>query len=79
MGILTIHFIDKSIKGVIHVDIAAMSVVLSQSKVQAQVGMSVMKMAMSVEATKGDSIASLAGETTQAVQPNLGANLDIQI
>jgi len=64
------------------VDIAAMSAVLSQSKVQQQAGISVMKMAMSVEATKGDSIASLAGETTQAmessVQPNLGANLDIR-
>ena len=63
-------------------DIAAMSAVLSQSKVQQQAGISVMKMAMSVEATKGDSIASLAGETTQAmessVQPNLGANLDIR-
>ena len=59
-----------------------MSVVLSQSKVQEQVGMSVMKMAMGVEANKGNSIASLIGETTQAmessVQPNLGANLDIQ-
>jgi len=59
-------------------DIAAMSVVLSQSKVQQQAGISVMKMAMGVEATKGDSVAALAGETTQSVQPNLGANLDIQ-
>ncbi len=63
-------------------DIAAMSVVLSQSKVQQKVGISVMKMAMGVEATKGDSIASLASETTKAmessVQPNLGANLDIR-
>lgn len=62
-------------------DIAAMSVVFSQSKVQQQVGISVMKMAMGVEATKGDSIASLAGESTKAmessVQPNIGANLDI--
>lgn len=63
-------------------DIAAMSAVLSQSKVQQQAGLSVMKMAMGVEATKGDSIASLIGETAQAmessVQPNLGANFDIQ-
>lgn len=59
-------------------DIAAMSVVLNQGKVQQQAGLSAMKMAMGVEATKGDSIASLASETTQAVQPNLGANLDVQ-
>jgi len=62
-------------------DIATMSVTLSQSKVQQQAGISVMKMAMGVEATKGDSIASLADKTTKAmessVQPNLGANLDI--
>ncbi|MDR3541394.1 MAG: YjfB family protein [Desulfosporosinus sp.] len=63
-------------------DIAAMSVVFSQSKVQQQVGISVMKKAMGVEAAKGDLIASLASsETTKAmessVQPNLGANLDI--
>lgn len=41
-----------------------------------------MKMAMGFEATKGDSIASLASETTKAmetsVQPNLGAKLDIR-
>ncbi|EGW36790.1 YjfB family protein [Desulfosporosinus sp. OT] len=63
-------------------DIAAMSVMLNQSKVQEQVGMSVMKMAMGVEATNGDSITSLAGESTKAmelsVQPNLGARLDMQ-
>jgi len=62
-------------------DIAAMSVALNQSKVQQQAGISVLKMAMGVEATKADSIASLANGTTKAmestVQPNLGANLDI--
>ena len=59
-------------------DIAAMSVMLSQSKVQQQAGLSVMKMAMGVAATKGDLITSLAGQTTPSVQPNLGAKLDIQ-
>lgn len=63
-------------------DIAALSVSLSQGKVQQQVGLSVMKMAMDVAETKGNSIASLASETTKAmessVQPNLGAMLDIQ-
>ena len=59
-----------------------MSVMLSQSKVQQQAGISVIKMAMGVEATNGDAIASLASETTKAmessVQPNLGTTLDIQ-
>lgn len=59
-------------------DIAAMSVALSQSKVQEQVGVSVLKMAMGVEATNADSIASLASEAAPSVQPHLGANLDIQ-
>lgn len=63
-------------------DISAISTVLNQSKVQQQVGISVMKMAMGVEATKVDSIVSLVSGTTKAmkssVQPNLGANLDIQ-
>ena len=63
-------------------DIAAMSVALNQSKVQQQAGISVLKMAMGVEASKGDSITALASGVTKAmefsVQPNLGANLDIQ-
>lgn len=63
-------------------DIAAMSVVLNQSKVQQQAGIAVMKMAMSVDATKGNMIAIQASETAKAmessVQPNLGAMLDIQ-
>lgn len=62
-------------------DIAAMSVAFSQSNVQQQVGLSVMKMALGVEATNGDSIASLVSGATKAmessVQPNIGANLDI--
>jgi hypothetical protein len=64
-------------------NIAAISTVLSQSKVQQQTGISVMKMAMNVEAAKGTSIASLASETTKdmesSVQPNLGAMLDIRV
>ena len=64
-------------------DIAAMSVTLNQSKVKQQAGISVLKMAMGVEATTADSIASLANGTTKAmessVQPNLGAKLDIGV
>lgn len=64
-------------------DIAAMSIALNQNQVQQQAGISVMKMAMGVEENKGDSIASLASETTKvmesSVQPNLGAMLDIRV
>jgi len=64
-------------------DIAAMSVMLSQTKVQQQTGIAVTKMAMGVEANKSDTIAALASGTTKAmessVQPNLGAKLDIQV
>jgi len=59
-------------------DIAAMSVVLNQSNVQQQAGISVAKMAMGVEQTKGDLISSLAGQTTPSVHPYLGAQLDIK-
>jgi hypothetical protein len=57
-------------------DIAAMSVVLSQSSIQQQASLSVMKMAMGVESTNGDAIAALAGTTVPSAQPYLGANLD---
>ena len=56
-------------------DIAAMSVILSQSKVQQQAGLSVMKMAMGVAKNTGDSITALIGQSTQ---PNLGTSVDIQ-
>ena len=63
-------------------DIAALSIVLNQNKVQEQVGLSVMKMAMDVASNQSDSLNSLAGLETKAmessVQPFLGANLDIQ-
>ena len=59
-------------------DIAAMSVVLSQSNIQQQAGLSVTKMAMGVDTNAGDFIASLAGQTTPPVHPFLGAQLDIK-
>ena len=55
-----------------------MSVTLSQSKVQQQASLSVMKMAMGVQKPTGDSIAALAGQTSQPALPQLGANIDIQ-
>jgi len=64
------------------VDIAAMSIVLNQNKVQEQASLAVMKMAMDVASNQSDSLMSLEGVKTKAmessVQPFLGANLDIQ-
>ncbi|TGE34747.1 putative motility protein [Desulfosporosinus fructosivorans] len=63
-------------------DIAALSMVLSQGKVQQQAGISVMKMAMGVEECNGNSIATMSNDMSKAmvlsVQPHLGANLDTQ-
>ena len=63
-------------------DIAAMSMVLNQGKVQQQAGISVMKMAMGVEVCNGNSIATMASDTSKAMEssvcPHLGANIDIQ-
>ncbi len=56
-------------------DIAALSMVMSQSKVQQQAGLSVMKMAMNVAVDTGQAVAEMA----QSVQPHLGTNVDIQV
>ena len=61
-------------------DIAALSMVLSQGKVQQQAGFSVMKIAMGVASEQSNSITAMANDTSKAlqlsVQPHLGANLD---
>lgn len=63
-------------------DIAALSIVLNQNKVQEQASLSVMKMAMDVASNQSDSLNSLASVETKAmessVQAFLGANLDIK-
>ena len=63
-------------------DIAAMSILLSQGKIQQQAGLSVMKLAMDTSKTQGDKLASLIGETAKAlelsVQPHLGASVDVR-
>lgn len=63
-------------------DIAALSMILNQGKVQQQANISVMQMAMGFAADKGNSIAAMANDTSQAmalsVQPHLGANIDLQ-
>lgn len=63
-------------------DIAAMSMVLNQGKVQQQAGIAVMKMAMGVEESNGNSLATMSNDMSKvmeaSVQPHLGAKLDIQ-
>jgi hypothetical protein len=63
-------------------DIAALSMMSSQGKVQQQAGVSIMKMAMNVAQTQGDQLATMVGETAKAmemsVQPHLGASIDVQ-
>ncbi|WP_088226819.1 YjfB family protein [Desulfosporosinus sp. FKB] len=63
-------------------DIAAISSMLSQSNVQQQAGISVLKMAMGVAASNGNSLVSMLSEATKSmelsVQPNLGAKIDLQ-
>lgn len=63
-------------------DIAAMSMGLSQMKLANEVSTSVMKMAMESGQTKMDDMLRIVKDNTkmleQSVSPNLGANLDIK-
>ncbi|SDH87539.1 Putative motility protein [Desulfosporosinus hippei DSM 8344] len=65
-----------------NLDIAAMSIILNQNKVQEQSSLAVMKMAMDVAANQNESIIAMDGGMTKAmetsIQPFLGANLDIK-
>ena len=64
-------------------DIAALSVMMSQGQVQQQAGVSVMKMAMNTASTQSDMITSLLGETAKSlemsVQPHLGGSVDVKV
>lgn len=64
-------------------DIAALSIVLNQGKLQQQVGISVMKTAMGVADDQGSAIVAMANDMSNvmalSVQPYLGANIDIQV
>lgn len=63
-------------------DIAALSMVLSQGKVQQQAGLSVMKMAMGVASEQSNSITAMASDmsvTESSVRPYLGASVDIKV
>ena len=63
-------------------DIAAVSMALSQGNLQQQAGISVMKMAMGVASEQTNAIATMANDTSKAmessVRPYLGAVVDIQ-
>ena len=64
-------------------DIAALSVLMSQGQVQQQAGVSVMKLAMNVAETQGNMMTSLLDETAKSlemsVQPHLGGSVDIKV
>lgn len=64
-------------------DIALMSMALSQSQVQQQASMSAMKMAMGSAEQQGDAIQKLMSTTDasaiqRAEQPHLGGNIDLK-
>ena len=64
-------------------DIAALSVMMSQGRVQQQADVSVMKLAMDVASTQGNMMASLIDETAKSlelsVQPHLGGSVDVRV
>jgi hypothetical protein len=57
-------------------DIAALSIVLKQMQLSQQVGVSVLKLAMDSAKTQTAGITKIM---EQAVNPNLGANIDITV
>jgi hypothetical protein len=68
---------------VLLMDIALMSMALSQGQAQQQASMSVMKQAMDHAEGNADFINKMMGEANlqalqQAVQPHLGGNIDIK-
>ncbi len=56
-------------------DIAALSMVMSQSKAQTAAGMAVMKMAMDTGKENATQMTQMM--TNVAVDPNLGSHLDV--
>ncbi len=64
-------------------DIAAMSMGLSQMKVAQQASISVMKMAMDAGKTQMNDMVKMVEQNTkmmeQSVNPHVGANLDIKL
>jgi hypothetical protein len=64
------------LKGDEGVDIAALSIVMNQSKVQQEAGMAVMKMAMNGEKETASQITEMM--SNMSVDPNLGSNVDFR-
>lgn len=65
-------------------DIAFISMALSQSQVQQQASMSVMKMAMGIAEQQGEAIQRLMSTSDvtaiqHSAQPHLGGNIDLKI
>lgn len=64
-------------------DIAALSISMSQSNLITQVGTAVLSMSLDTLEQSGDGMIDLINKSTHAmelsVQPNLGANIDIKI
>jgi len=57
-------------------DIAAASIIMKQQQLKQQVGISVMKKAMSSAETSTEALLKMM---EQSVQPNLGQNIDIRL
>ncbi len=64
-------------------DVAALSIALSQGNVQQQASISVLKLAMGAAAERGSSIVAMMNKLSDAtelsVRPYLGGNLDIVV
>ncbi|WP_040683379.1 YjfB family protein [Thermosinus carboxydivorans] len=61
-------------------DIAAVSVVLNNSKIADQAGVQVMKLAMDTVASQSKALtADMVQLMQQSVQPHLGGNVDIKV
>ena len=61
-------------------DIAALSVVLNNSKIADQAGVQVMKLAMDTAASQSKALtADMVQLMQQSVQPHLGGNVDIKV
>lgn len=71
--------------GGVVMDIAAMSIAMSQAKVQQHVGFALMKHVMNTAEQNGDMISQMLGEAgniqvlEQAAQPHLGGNIDLKL
>jgi len=70
-------------KGVDTMDIAAMSTILSQSRIQQQASLSVLKLSMDSVKVQAQNMAEMLKQSTKAmelsVNPYLGGNIDIKL